>query len=95
MSKWLAVRMYNRYNHSFLLALGLQYFNTGLVLAMLSLATGYIFLNIYKLEPGKMSQLSSYISLPWVPKLLYGIITDTVPICGSGKRSYIFMMGML
>jgi MFS family permease len=39
--------------------------------------------------------LLSYLSLPWTPKLLYGIITDCFPICGSGKRSYVFIMGML
>jgi MFS family permease len=37
----------------------------------------------------------SIIALPWVPKLFYGIFTDTFPILGSRKRSYLIMMGML
>ena len=31
--------------------------------------------------------------LPWTPKLLYGVITDTFPICGSRKKSYLVLMG--
>ena len=52
-SKWLMIRLYQRYNHSFLFALGLQYFNTGLVQAMLTLAISYMLLNVYKVSPAK------------------------------------------
>ncbi len=31
--------------------------------------------------------------LPWTPKLLYGVITDTFPICGTRKKSYLVLMG--
>jgi MFS family permease len=54
-----------------------------------------MFRNVYHLSPLQSSLLLSYISLPWIPKLLYGIITDVFPICGSGKRSYVFIMGMI
>ena len=37
----------------------------------------------------------SVMTLPWTPKLFYGIITDTFPICKSRKRSYIILMGMV
>ena len=37
----------------------------------------------------------SVMTLPWTPKLFYGIITDTFPICKSRKRSYIILMGMM
>ena len=35
----------------------------------------------------------SYLTLPWVPKIGYGIFTDAFPICQSRKRSYIVLMG--
>lgn len=54
-----------------------------------------MFLNTYHISPALSSAYLSYVNLPWTPKLLYGIFTDTFPICGSGKRSYIFIMGML
>lgn len=33
--------------------------------------------------------------LPWAPKIFYGLVTDTFPICKSRKRSYIVLMGAL
>lgn len=47
------VRICNNYNRSFLFALGLQYFNTGMAQSMISMAIMYLFLNKYKLSPGK------------------------------------------
>jgi MFS family permease len=63
--------------------------------AMITMAIQYMFLEIYRIPPMQASAFISYINLPWTPKLLYGIITDVFPICGSGKRSYVFLMGML
>jgi MFS family permease len=37
----------------------------------------------------------SIIALPWTPKLFYGIFTDTFPILGSSKRSYLILMGFI
>jgi len=34
-------------------------------------------------------------NLPWTIKILYGIFTDTFPICGSRKRNYIILMGIV
>ena len=34
-------------------------------------------------------------TLPWTPKLFYGILADTFPICKSRKRSYIILMGLI
>ena len=33
--------------------------------------------------------------MPWSPKILYGFFTDTFPIFGSRKRSYLILMGAL
>ena len=62
---------------------------------MMTLAFLDMFKNKYDLEPGEEQQLATLMLLPWTPKILYGIITDTFPICGSRKRSYIILMGML
>jgi hypothetical protein len=61
---------------------------------MITMAIQYMFLEILKIEPGHATQLIAYSNLPWTPKLLYGIITDCLPICGSGKRAYVVLMGM-
>lgn len=73
----------------------MQYFNGGLIEAMFILAIQYMFLHIYGLDPAHASSYFSIIMIPWSPKIIYGIITDSLPIMGSGKRSYIFIMGML
>ena len=54
-----------------------------------------MFINKYGISPALSSLYLSYVDLPWTPKLFYGIITDTFPLYGSGKRSYIFLMGMI
>lgn len=54
-----------------------------------------LFKNTFGLEPSQSQSLISYIVLPYSPKIFYGIITDTFPICKSRKRSYIILGGFL
>ncbi len=82
------------YDTKFLLALGLQYVNTGMK-AMTTLAFLDLFKTYYMLEPTETQSLSAYMTLAWTPKLFYGIISDTFPIAGTRKKSYIMLMGML
>merc|ERR1719253_781588 len=35
------------------------------------------------------------ISVPWVPKMFYGILLDSFPLCGSTKKSYLIVLGTL
>jgi MFS family permease len=63
--------------------------------SMIDMAMLYMFLNIYYLNPSQTTTYQSYVDLPWSPKIIYGIIMDCFPICGSGKRSYVFICGML
>jgi MFS family permease len=62
---------------------------------MIQMAIQYMFWNTFNLNPSKATQYITYTNLPWSFKLFYGITTDCLPICGSTKRSYIFVMGML
>ena len=87
-------RLVKRYDNSFLFALGMQYFNTGFR-QIIMLSDNNFWDQVYHLPPGTAAMYTSWINLPWAPKLLYGIITDSVPICGSTKRSYVVLMGIL
>ena len=87
-------RLFRTYDTHFLIAITFQYFNTG-VKTMMTLALLDMFKNKYKLEPAYEQELQAILLLPWTPKLFYGIITDTFPICGSRKKSYIILMGMI
>lgn len=62
---------------------------------MIRLAFLDLFKNEFELEPAETQFLMSVMTLPWTPKLFYGIITDTFPICKSRKRSYIILMGLV
>jgi hypothetical protein len=42
-----------------------------------------------------MQVLTSVINFPWSIKLIYGLIADNVPICGSKRRAYIALNGLL
>lgn len=91
--RWFGARIVSKYNGSFLFALGFQYFNTGMY-SMVSMAMNYMFLNVYGISPSQATFYITLTNLPWSPKIIYGIVTDCLPICGSGKRSYVFIMGM-
>lgn len=62
---------------------------------MLTLAFLDIFKVDFALEPADTQFLMSVMTLPWTPKLFYGILADTFPICKSRKRSYIIIMGLM
>lgn len=42
-----------------------------------------------------MTKCMSIIHLPWSIKLLYGLVSDNVPIFGTRRKSYIIIMGIL
>lgn len=62
---------------------------------MLVLAFLDMFKNEFELEPEETQNMTAIMTLPWTPKLFYGIISDTFPICKSRKRSYIIIMGLV
>ena len=51
--------------------------------------------NRYGLEPETVQYMMTIIALPWAAKLLYGIITDNFPICGSTKKNYLILLGTI
>ena len=42
-----------------------------------------------------MTYYSSIMGLPWSLKILYGLITDNVPICGLKRKPYLVFFGFL
>lgn len=47
------------------------------------------------LPPSKVAALLGLTNLPWVLKPLYGFLSDSVPIFGSHRRSYLILSGLL
>jgi len=59
------------------------------------LAVAYHFKDYLKIEPSKLSQLTSLIILPWSLKPFLGLLSDFVPMCGYKRKFYILMSGFL
>ena len=83
--------VYERFDTMFLVLLGVQYFNQGSKV-LTGLATQNLFKESFNLDPGYVEVLSGIIALPWTFKILYGLISDNVPIYGSKRRSYCVLL---
>lgn len=71
-----------------------QNFNQGLWV-MVTLAAQDYFKVYLGLEPGVMALYMSSIMFMWSIKILYGLVSDNLPICGTRRKSYVFIMGIL
>lgn len=49
----------------------------------------------YGLSPAMMGLYLSYTTLPWMIKPFWGIITDSKPLLGYRRKSYIILFGIL
>jgi MFS-type transporter involved in bile tolerance (Atg22 family) len=47
------------------------------------------------LDPGEMQIYMSIIHIPWSFKILYGLISDNVPLCGTRRKSWLIIMGLV
>ena len=54
-----------------------------------------IFKNKYGLQPAAQEELDSLILLPASFKLVYGLISDTIPIKGSNRKNYLILMNLM
>lgn len=73
---------------------GVQYFNAGLHLAFF-IAYQYMYKDHYKVSPGESNVYQAIIMLPWIFKLVYGAICDTVSLFGTRKRWWMILMGLI
>jgi len=86
--------MWGKYDHSFMTLYCLQYFNAGLKI-LIALAMMDMFKNDYGLQPTATQVLMTFVFFPWSIKFFFGVLADTVPICGSRKKSWLCIMGCL
>lgn len=53
-----------------------------------------MFKDDFKVSPARMGLLMSYITLPWMVKPLWGILTDSKPFLGYRRKSYLILFGL-
>ena len=71
-----------------------QNINQGLW-GMVLISVQDLFKQYLQLDPGIMTYYTTIIGLPWSIKILYGLISDNVPILGTRRKAYIILMGFI
>lgn len=92
-SNWLG-SMYERFDKPFMTFFIVQNMNHGLWTAVM-LATNDYYKAYLHVDPGEMQLYIAIIHLPWSLKIIFGIISDNLPICGTKRKSYLIIMGVV
>lgn len=76
------------------IAVAMVYFVQG-VLGLARLAVSFYLKDDLHLDPAETAVISGFSALPWLVKPLYGFISDSVPLFGYRRRSYLVLSGLL
>ncbi|KAL2244279.1 folate-biopterin transporter 1, chloroplastic isoform X2 [Sesamum indicum] len=76
------------------IAVAMVYFVQG-VLGLSRLAVSFYLKDDLHLDPAETAVVSGISSLPWLVKPLYGFISDSFPLFGYRRRSYLVLSGLL
>ncbi|MED6205508.1 hypothetical protein PIB30_018290 [Stylosanthes scabra] len=76
------------------IAVAMVYFVQG-VLGLARLAVNFFLKDDLHLDPAETAVISGFSALPWLIKPLYGFISDSVPLFGYRRRSYLVLSGLL
>uniref|UniRef100_A0ACD5U9C1 Uncharacterized protein n=1 Tax=Avena sativa TaxID=4498 RepID=A0ACD5U9C1_AVESA len=76
------------------MAVAIVYFVQG-VLGLARLAVSFYLKDDLHLDPAETAVISGFSSLPWLIKPIYGFISDSIPLFGYRRRSYLILSGFL
>ncbi|KAL5541546.1 hypothetical protein UlMin_009256 [Ulmus minor] len=76
------------------IAVAMVYFVQG-VLGLARLAVSFYLKDDLHLDPAETAVITGFSSLPWLIKPVYGFISDSVPLFGYRRRSYLILSGLL
>ncbi|WJX20927.1 hypothetical protein P8452_10410 [Trifolium repens] len=75
-------------------AVAMVYFVQG-VLGLARLAVSFYLKDDLHLDPAEAAVISGISAFPWLVKPLYGFISDSIPLFGYRRRSYLVLSGLL
>ncbi|KAE8698289.1 Folate-biopterin transporter 1 [Hibiscus syriacus] len=75
-------------------AVAMVYFVQG-VLGLAKLAVSFYLKDDLHLDPAETAVITGFSALPWLVKPLYGFISDSIPLFGYRRRSYLVLSGLL
>ncbi|KAL9237634.1 hypothetical protein vseg_012160 [Gypsophila vaccaria] len=76
------------------IAVAMVYFVQG-VLGLARLAVSFYLKDDLHLDPAETALISGFSAFPWLVKPLYGFISDSIPLFGYRRRSYLVLSGLL
>ncbi|KAK9664326.1 hypothetical protein RND81_14G033600 [Saponaria officinalis] len=76
------------------IAVAMVYFVQG-VLGLSRLAVSFYLKDDLHLDPAETALISGFSAFPWLVKPLYGFISDSIPLFGYRRRSYLVLSGLL
>ncbi|KAL8153687.1 hypothetical protein V2J09_011447 [Rumex salicifolius] len=91
---WMPIRCFGVDMSPDTIAIAMVYFVQG-VLGLSRLAVSFYFKDDLHLDPAETAIISGFASFPWLVKPLYGFISDSIPLFGYRRRSYLFLSGLL
>lgn len=73
---------------------GLVYFMQGVGqhVGLVSQPLSYFFKEALGLNPAQTTEYLAILTIPWVIKPLYGLVSDFIPLFGYRRKSYLFLM---
>jgi MFS family permease len=77
------------------IAIPLSYFSIGFAESFLTTPLNIYMVNVLNAEPPIQSTMTILQTLPWSMKLLFGFISDAVPIAGAHRKPYLVMGSIL
>ncbi|RHY12367.1 hypothetical protein DYB25_004214 [Aphanomyces astaci] len=78
----------------FLSLIGTVYFVQGFN-SFSSFALGYLIKDVMKLQPADSQAVMTATGIPWGIKPVYGILSDSLPLFGYRRKSYLVLMNMV
>src|SRR5262245_18904656 len=64
-------------------------------LGIIAVADQFWVKNALTLSPAELAALAGWLQLPWVAKMVFSELVDSLPILGSQRRAYVFIGGGL
>ncbi|MEM8604125.1 MAG: hypothetical protein AAGF24_09865, partial [Cyanobacteria bacterium P01_H01_bin.121] len=94
LKQWLQMLLFDNEPTPELLAILIVYFAQG-ILQLTFLAASFLLKDELGVSPAQAAALSGLIVLPWTLKILWGFLSDAVPIFGYRRRSYLLLSGLV
>ena len=82
--------LYRRFDGSFISIAMVENFIFGFWV-LIDLETKELFKSYMNLDPGDMAVYMSIINSPWSIKILYGLLSDNLKLCGLYRKPYLII----